>query len=159
MRRQSILLIFFTNLSLIVYMVRCFFLLSHFLLVEDYELSNSKSYSQCAINSGMHQRILFWSIFFFFYFFVLFFFVSLMMFCVGLLFRLMILLSFDKLADFPEQTQIFMKVELNCNLILWIKMFGKYFYFLSATFLFLSVDIWYLGLSLKAQTLKAIIQT
>ena len=154
MRRQSILLIFFTKLSLIVYMVRCFFLLSHFLLVEDYELSNSKSYSQCAINSGMHQKILFWSIYFFSTSVV-----SLMMFCVGLLFRLMILLSFDKLADFPEQTQIFMKVELNCNLILWIKMFGKYFYFLSATFLFLSVDIWYLGLSLKAQTLKAIIQT
>ena len=148
------LLIFFTNLSLIVYMVRCFFLLSHFLLVEDYELSNSKSYSQCAINSGMHQKILFWSIYSFSTSVV-----SLMMFCVGLLFRLMIMLSFDKLADFPEQTQIFMKVELNCNLILWIKMFGKYFYFLSATFLFLSVDIWYLGLSLKAQTLKAIIQT
>ena len=40
----SILLVLFTKLSFILFMVRCFFLLIHFLLVEDYELPKSTSH-------------------------------------------------------------------------------------------------------------------
>ena len=38
---QSILLVFFMKLSFLVFMERCFFLLSSSLVVEDYELSKS----------------------------------------------------------------------------------------------------------------------
>ena len=41
----SILLVFFTKLGFIVFMVRFFFLLNHFLAVEDYELSKSTRHS------------------------------------------------------------------------------------------------------------------
>ena len=44
-----------------------------------------------------------------------------------------------------------------CDLILRIKIVGKYFYFSSATFWFWSIKIWYLKLSIQAQTLKAVI--
>ena len=43
-------------------MVRRFFLLSHFLVVEDYELSSSKS----AINPGIRQNSILVHLFFFF---------------------------------------------------------------------------------------------
>ena len=38
------LLVFFTKLSFIVFMVRCFLLLSYFLVVADYELYKSTSH-------------------------------------------------------------------------------------------------------------------
>ena len=64
----SILLVFFTKLSFILFTVRFFFLLIHFLEVEDYELPKSTSHVLSVLLSLEYVRILFWSICFFFYF-------------------------------------------------------------------------------------------
>ena len=60
--------------------------------------------------------------------------------------------SCEKLSDFLQQVEIAM----SCNLILKIKIIGKYLHFSSASFWFLTVKIWYLKLSIQAQTLKAV---
>ena len=74
--------------------------------------------------------------------------VSLMMFCVRFLTELMIRLSNHHLKK--HLTPHFRLEQLmSCNLILKIKINGKYFYFLSATFWFWSVKIWYLKLCIQ----------
>ena len=86
---QSILLTFFTKLSFILFMVRCFFLPIHFLVAEDYELPKSTSYILIVPLTLESVRILSWSISLLFSTLI----VSLMMFFERLLSELMILLS------------------------------------------------------------------
>ena len=62
--------------------------------------------------------------------------------------------SSGKPSDLFQQAEIAM----SCNLIVKIKIVGKHFYFLSATFWFWSAKIWSLKLSSQGQTLKAVIQ-
>ena len=78
--------------------------------------------------------------------------VSLMMFFVNLLSELMIFLSTHHMTDHLTCR----KRWNNCNLILKIKIFVKYFYVLLANFWFWSVKIWYLKLCIQAQ--KAAVQ-
>ena len=59
--------------------------------------------------------------------------------------------SCDKPSNLLQQDEIAMSF----NLILKIKIVRKYFI---ATFWFWSIKIWYLNLSIQAQTLKAVIQ-
>ena len=66
---QIILLVFLTKLSFIVFIVRSFFLLSHFLVVEDYELSKSTIHIPIVPLNLECTRILTWSISFFLFFF------------------------------------------------------------------------------------------
>ena len=122
-----------------MFLVRCFFLLSHFLVIEDYALSKSTSHLQSVPLTLECVRIVSWSIFFStstVYRIVL---------CVTLLLsEPMILLSTHHVTN-----------HLTCrnnwdNLILKIKIVGKSFFF--------SVDWSIKILSLKAQTLKAAIQ-
>ena len=61
------MLVFFTKLSFILFTGRCFFLLIHFLVVEDYELSKSTSHVSLPLTLEC-DRILSWSISFFFCF-------------------------------------------------------------------------------------------
>ena len=74
--------------------------------------------------------------------------VSLMMFCVRFLTELMIRLSNHHLKKHLTP-HIGLEQLMSCNLILKIKINGKYFYFLSATFWFWSVKIWYLKLCIQ----------
>ena len=74
--------------------------------------------------------------------------VSLMMFCVRFLMELMIRLSNHHLKKHLTP-HIGLEQLMSCNLILKIKINGKYFYFLSATFWFWSVKIWYLKLCIQ----------
>ena len=74
--------------------------------------------------------------------------VSLMMFCVRFLTELMIRLSNHHLKTHLTP-HIGLEQLMSCNLILKIKINGKYFYFLSATFWFWSVKIWYLKLCIQ----------
>ena len=74
--------------------------------------------------------------------------VSLMMFCVRFLTELMIRLSNHHLRKHLT-AHIGLEQLMSCNLILKIKINGKYFYFLSATFWFWSVKIWYLKLCIQ----------
>ena len=74
--------------------------------------------------------------------------VSLMMFCVRFLTELMIRLSNHHLRKHLTP-HIGLEQLMSCNLILKIKINGKYFYFLSATFWFWSVKIWYLKLCIQ----------
>ena len=55
------LLVYFPKSSFILFMVRCFFLLIHFLVVEDYELPKSTSRILSASLNLECVRILFWS--------------------------------------------------------------------------------------------------
>ena len=54
------------KINFFMFMVRCFFLLSHFLVVEDYELSKSTSYLyKCVINpnkAGLFECSFFWEV-------------------------------------------------------------------------------------------------
>ena len=59
---------FFTKLRFILFMVRCFFLLIHFLAVEDYELPKSTSHILIVPLNLDYANILSWSISFFSYF-------------------------------------------------------------------------------------------
>ena len=74
--------------------------------------------------------------------------VSLMMFCVRFLTELMIRLSNHHLRKHLTP-HIGLEQLMSCNLILKIKINGKYFYFLSATFWFWCVKIWYLKLCIQ----------
>ena len=74
--------------------------------------------------------------------------VSLMMFCVRFLTELMIRLSNHHLRKHLTP-HIGLEQLMSCNLILKIKINGEYFYFLSATFWFWSVKIWYLKLCIQ----------
>ena len=63
------LLVFFQKLSFMFFMVRCFFfMLIHFLVVEDYELPKSASHTVSVPLNLECVRILSWSISFFSYF-------------------------------------------------------------------------------------------
>ena len=74
--------------------------------------------------------------------------VSLMMFCVRFLTELMIRLSNHHLKKHLTP-HIGLEQLMSCNLILKIKINGKYFYFLSANFWFWSVKIWFLKLCIQ----------
>ena len=74
--------------------------------------------------------------------------VSLMMFCVRFLTELMIRLSNHHLRKHLTP-RIGLEQLMSCNLILKIKINGKYFYFLSANFWFWSVKIWFLKLCIQ----------
>ena len=65
MTGYSILLVFFKKLSFILFMVRCFFLLIHFLVVEDYESSKITSHVLSVPLNLECVRILSWTIYFF----------------------------------------------------------------------------------------------
>ena len=65
---QSVLLVFFIKLNFILFMVTCFFLLIHFLVLEDYELPKSTSHILSVPLNLECVRILSSSISFFFYF-------------------------------------------------------------------------------------------
>ena len=83
--------------------------------------------------------------------------VFLIMFSVRLLSELMILIIWQIIWHVPTNWACCNK-PLSCNLILKIKIAGKYSYFSSGTFWFWSVKIWYLKLSIQAHTLEAVIQ-
>ena len=130
-------------------MVSCCFLLIHFLVVEDHKLSKCTSH---IINVSLTLEcvtILSWPISSFSASFV-----SLMMFWLRLLSNLMILVSTHHVTNHLTCHNK-LRQPMSCNLILKIKMVGKYS---SATFSFWSVIIWYLNLSVQAQTSKAVIQ-
>ena len=60
-------LVVFTKWSLIMFIVEWFLLLSHFLIVEDYELPQSPSHLLSLSVTLEYSRILYWSISFFLY--------------------------------------------------------------------------------------------
>ena len=129
-----------------VFLVRCF--LSQFLVFKYFELSKSRSHLvSVPLNLG-YVRILSWSISFFPISIV-----SLMILCVTLLSELIIHHMTKHLAYCNK-----LRWALSCNLILKIKIVRKYFYFSSKNFLILNFKIWYLKLSIQAQTLEAVIQ-
>ena len=129
-----------------VFLVRCF--LSQFLVFKYFELSKSRSHlASVPLNLG-YVRILSWSISFFPISIV-----SLMILCVTLLSELIIHHMTKHLAYCNK-----LRWALSCNLILKIKIVRKYFYFSSKNFLILNFKIWYLKLSIQAQTLEAVIQ-
>ena len=87
-----------SQFSFIMFMAKCFFLLIHFIVVEDYELSQSTIHLLSVPSALEYARILSWSIFFFFSTSVVF----LMQFCVRLLpelmiYSLMIVTSWDSI--------------------------------------------------------------
>ena len=86
---------FLTKLSFTLVMVRSFFLLIHFLVVEDYELCKITSYILSVPLTLECVKILSSSISFFFSTLI----VSMMMFCVRLKSELMILLSTHHVTD------------------------------------------------------------
>ena len=55
-----------SQFSFIMFMAKCFFLLIHFIVVEDYELSQSTIHLLSVPSALEYARILSWSIFFFF---------------------------------------------------------------------------------------------
>ena len=136
------LLVFFIKLSFIVFMVKFFFLLSNFLVVEDYELYKSTSHLLSAQLTLEYVRILTWSIFFFSTSIV-----SLMVFCVRLLSELMILLS----TSWDSLWVLIWSSNQNRSKI--------FIFFIGYFFWFWSVKIWYLKLFIQAQTLKAVTQS
>ena len=87
--------LFLTKLSFTLVMVRSFFLLIHFLVVEDYELCKITSYILSVPLTLECIKILSSSISFFFSTLI----VSMMMFCVRLKSELMILLSTHHVTD------------------------------------------------------------
>ena len=114
-----------------MFIARFFFILSHFVVVEDYEFSK-----KTVINSGIHQNSILIHLFFHYFH------------CVP-----------DDVPTHPVTKHLTCcNKSLSFNLILQIKVVGNYFYFLSATFWFWSVKVWYLKLSIQTQTLEAIIQ-
>ena len=121
--RQSIISVFF---SYCLY-GDMFFLLSHFLVVEDYELS--KSSFECIINSGIRQNSNLIHLFFLY-------FNCLPDDVLCKLFELVILVSTHHVTNHLTYHN-----KLSCNLILKIKIVGIFFYFSSATFLFWGVKI------------------
>ena len=131
----GILLVFFTKLTFIVFMVRCFVLLSHFWIVQNCELSKSTSLLLSVSLTLECVKILSWSISFFSTSFV-----SLMMFCARLLSELIILLSTHHVTNHLICGNK-LSWTINCNLILKIKLFEKNFYFSPAFFSFWSVKI------------------
>ena len=86
-------MVFFTKLSFVVFIVRFFFLLNNFLLVEDHEFSQSTSHLLSVLLTLEDVRILSWSISSFSTSIV-----SLMVFCEKLLSELMILVSTHHVA-------------------------------------------------------------
>ena len=136
------LLVFFIKLSFIVFMVKFFFLLSNFLVVEDYELYKSTSHLLSVQLTLEYVRILTWSIFFFSTSIV-----SLMVFCVRLLSELMILLS----TSWDSLWVLIWSSNQNRSKI--------FIFFIGYFFWFWSVKIWYLKLFIQAQTLKAVTQS
>ena len=136
------LLVFFIKLSFIVFMVKFFFLLSNFLVVEDYELYKSTSHLLSVQLTLEYVRILTWSIFFFSTSIV-----SLMVFCVRLLSELMILLS----TSWDSLLVLIWSSNQNRSKI--------FIFFIGYFFWFWSVKIWYLKLFIQAQTLKAVTQS
>ena len=66
--RPDRLLVLFTKLSFTLFIVRCFFLLIHFLVVEDYELPKSTGHVLSVPSTLEYVRILSWFISLFFYF-------------------------------------------------------------------------------------------
>ena len=62
------ILVLFTKLSFIVFLLRCFLLLNHFLVVEDFGLSKITRHLLSMPIIPEHVRILSWAISFFFYF-------------------------------------------------------------------------------------------
>ena len=113
------LMIFVTKLNFIVFMVRCFFLLCQVLVAEDYELSQS-TFSKCAINSGMSHNSSFIHLFFFYFN------------CLpdDFLCNITIWATLNSLC--AKTCDLFKQVEIcnmSCNLVLKIKIVGKYLYF------------------------------
>ena len=114
------LMIFITKLRFIVFMVRCFFLLCQVLVAEDYELSESTT-SKCAIKSGMSHNSSLIHLFFFFYFNCL---------PYDFLCNITIWAALNPLC--AKTCDLFRQVEIcimSCNLVLKIKIVGKYLYF------------------------------
>ena len=130
-------------------MVRCFFSLSYF--VDNYEFSKRTSHPTSVSLTLKYNRIICWSISFFPFI------------CVpnDCLCKIAIWTddttlncSYDQASDLSQQAEI----GLSFNLILKIKVVERYFHFSSANFWFWSLKIWYLKLSIQAQTLAAAIQ-
>ena len=134
-------------------MVRCFFLVSNFFVVEDYELSQSishllmchKFWNTSEFYLSLGPYLIFASR------------VSVMMFNIRLLSDLLILLSTHHVTQHLSCCRKLRQL-LSCNLILKIKFVGKYSYFSSATFCICNVKISYLKLPTQTQTLKAVVQ-
>ena len=103
------MLVFFTKLGFIVFMVRFFFLLNHFLAVEDYELSKSTRHSPWNTKEFYLDQSFFSDTI-----------VSLMILCVRLPSKLMILLpTHDVTKHLTCRNKMIQP--LNCNWILQIK--------------------------------------
>ena len=122
-----------------MFLVRCFFLLSHFLVTEDYGLSKSTSHLQSVPLTLECVRIVSWSIFFFYFN------------CLpdSVVCNIAAIWADDTAQLIMWQT-IWLAATIWDNLILKIKIVGKRFFF--------SVDWSVKILSLIAQTLKAAIQ-
>ena len=129
------------KLSFFVFMVR-YFLLSHFFVVENYQLSKSTSVS------GMRQNAILIHLFFSSSI------VSLMIFCL----EIAIWADDAALKSACDiQSDLLQQVEMNCNLILKINFFWKIFLVFFGYFLILLCQDLVLKLSIQAQTLKAVI--
>ena len=110
---------------------KMFFLIESFLVVENYELSNNTSHLLSVPLTPECVRTLSWSISFF----------------------LLLQLS----PWWCSVQDHYLTCRSNCNLILKIKIVGKYLYFSLATFWFWGLKIWYLKLSIQTHRLKATI--
>ena len=141
-------IVFFTKLRFIVFMARWFFLLSHFLVGGDHKLSKSTSHFlsmpitleyvtfhlgpslfsliQSSPNDAL-CKVTIWAD------------------------DTTLNSSYDKASDFLQQAEI----DLSCNLVLQIKIVGKYFYFLSVTIWFWNVKIWCLKLIYSSTNIRS----
>ena len=110
-----------------MFIVRCLFLLRHFLVVKDDELSKSTSHLVSASLTLECVRILSWSI-------------SFSTLIVRFLSELMIPLSTHHVIN-PQTCRNKLRWTINCNLILKIKISEKYFYFSTFFFIFKCQDL------------------
>ena len=124
--QKNTLLVAFTKSSFIVFMIRYFFSLVYFLVVEDYELFKSTSHLLRVPVSLEHDGTLSWSISFFCY---------ISFFPDDVLCKIVIWADDTTFSSTKHLTwRNKLKKPFSCNLILKIKSVWKYFNFSSAIF-------------------------